>query len=57
MRLLKPWTTDFFLRGFENLYKEIYNKTIQEALELGIPDFGDTKFDDMEVGETCNISF
>jgi hypothetical protein len=56
MQLLRPWTTDFFRRRFENLYKEIYDIIVQEALELGIPDFGDIEFDDMKAGEAVLAS-
>jgi hypothetical protein len=34
----------------------IYDKIIQEALKLDTPDFGDTKFDDMEADETVIAS-
>jgi hypothetical protein len=30
MRLLRPWTANFILRGFENLCKENYDKIVQE---------------------------
>jgi hypothetical protein len=43
------WMLDLYRSRFENLSKHIFDLTIEEASVLGIPDFGEAKFENVEM--------